>query len=101
MTRQSHHRPSSTRRITISVAADLLLEFDEMRRDVETDGISLSRYLVTAAILCHQLGIDDPESPNLDALPAGDLDLGARKNGHVSAGDDVHDALDTMLDIQF
>lgn len=101
MARQSHHKPSSTKRITISVAADLLSEFDEMRDVVESDGMSLSRYLVAAAILCHQLGIDDPENPNLDALPITGLDLKPHKNGHVSANERAADALDTILDIQF
>ena len=83
------------------MADDLLFEFDEMRADVEADDMSLSRYLVTAALLCHQLGIDDPENPNLDALPVTGLDLKPRKNGHVSANERAADALDTILDIQF
>lgn len=110
MARQPHYQPSSTKRVTISVADDLLPEFDALRDFLDAGEISLSRYLVTAAILCQRLGIDDPEHADFgdflmgDILSAdewqpSDLDTSHRKNGHVTASNGAQDALDTMLDI--
>lgn len=110
MTRQPHYPPSSTTRVTISVSDDLLPAWTAARDWIEAGEISLSRFLVSAAILCQRLGIDDPENANFGDFLMGDmlsadtwqppvLEVAHRKNGHVTASASARDALDSMIDI--
>lgn len=103
----TRRKPSKTPRTTISVADDLIDEFDELRRWVEAGQISLSRYLITAALLCKRAGIDDPALAQIDNLLWGEMgDPGLwepettaepSKNGKVTMNADALDALDKLF----
>ena len=59
---------SKTRRTTISVSEDLERDYDDLVRYVASiKGMSLSRFLITAAIMAMEAGIDDPENADLGA----------------------------------
>ena len=56
-------------RVCVYVRKDLVSDFERLRRYVDSSGLSMSGYLLQAALLCSRLGIDDPECADIDGLP--------------------------------
>jgi hypothetical protein len=102
-------KPSRTPKVTISVADDLLPEWQALRAWLADEGeLSLSRYVVAAALLCKRLGISNPESAEFGDLLMEDLlnestweppnlDTATHHNGRVTMDDAAASALDKLF----
>lgn len=97
----SKRRPSNTPRTTISISDDLSADFDALRAFVEAGELSLSRYLITAAVLCMNAGIDDPAAASIGDLFMGDLVNGESEFDQDDQTTTTSSAADRALDKLF
>jgi hypothetical protein len=92
----ARRKPSKTRRTTISISEDLSADFDALAAFADAAGMSISRYLITAAVLCMNAGIDDPAAANVGDLAACDH-APDQADATTTTNGDIDRALDRAL----
>ena len=94
-----------TKRTTISVSEDLERDYDDLVRYVaRIKGMSLSRFLITAAIMAMEAGIEDPANEDIGDVmlwgsnPANwNTEPDAPTNGRTTLEHDALAALDKLV----
>ena len=85
-------------KVTLSVSIGLRPQWHQLKRWLrENSDLSISAYVVNAALLCQQLGIDDPSQADLDGKIITGGSAPKTTETTVTMSQEARNALDKLL----